>query len=189
MLARPTALVVCTDSINKNQQEHNREDLTSEDATDKIKDVVHNAHTCFFCTNSAVSGSSGARPMAVLKVDAEGSLWFMSSKDSHKNLEIAADPRVKLYFQGSPHSDFLLLNGRATVSTDPAKIDELWNPIIKTWFTEGKDDPRISVIQFEPEDGYYWDTKHSHMIAGIKMLLGAAMGKTMDDSIEGTIRV
>jgi len=41
----------------------------------------------------------------------------------------------------------------------------------------------------EPTDGYYWDNKHGNTIAGIKMLLGAATGKTLDDSIEGTVKV
>ena len=38
-----------------------------------------------------------------------------------------------------------------------------------------------------PTGGYYWDTKHGNAIAGVKMLIGAAIGKTLDDSIEGTL--
>lgn len=30
-------------------------------------------------------------------------------------------------------------------STDKALIKELWEPILKTWFTEGQDNPRITV--------------------------------------------
>lgn len=40
--------------------------------------------------------------------------------------------------------------GEATVSRDKPKIEELWEPIIKTWFTEGKDDLRITVIKVTP---------------------------------------
>lgn len=95
---------------------------------------------------------------------------------------------MKLYFQGSKHSDFLELEGTATLSTDRSRIEELWEPMIWTWFTEGKYDPRISVIKFETRDGYYWDTKHGSAIVGIKMMVGAAIGKTLDDSIEGKLR-
>jgi len=35
----------------------------------------------------------------------------------------------------------------------------------------------------------YWDTKHCTAVARVKMLIGAAIGKTLDDSIEGTRRV
>jgi general stress protein 26 len=176
-------------SINQNQPEKNREDLTSDGAIAKIKELVKKAQTCFFCTSVATGDSGGARPMSVRQVDDEGNLWFLSASDSHLNQEIGRDPSVKLYFQGSPHSDFLQLNGRASVSTDKVKIKELWEPIIKTWFTGGIDDPRIRVVKVHPSDGYYWDTKHGNLVAGVKMLIGAMLGKTLDDSIEGALRV
>jgi len=177
------------DSINRNQPEDNHADLNGPEAVEKIKQIVGKAKTCFFCTALATDGSSTARPMSVQKVDDQGDLWFLSAADSHKNLEVAIDPFVRLFFQGSSHSDFLQLNGRATISRDKAKIKELWEPIIKTWFTEGVDDPRITVIRVSPTDGYYWDTKHGNAVAGIKMLIGATLGKTLDDSIEGRLRV
>jgi general stress protein 26 len=68
-----------------------------------------------------------------------------------------------------------------------ATIKALWKPILRTWFTEGEDDPRITVIAVTPASGYYWDNKHGDMVAGVKMAVGAAIGKTLDDSIEGTL--
>ncbi len=177
------------DSINKNQPEENREDLSGRKAISKMKDLVEDAESCFFSTMSATGPSGGVRPMSVQECDDHGALWFLSASDSHKNREIEADPRVKLFFQGSKHSDFLSLSGRASISRDKAKIKELWKPVLKVWFTEGEDDPRITVIRVDPEDGYYWDNKHGNAVAGVKMLIGAAIGKTLDDSIEGTLRL
>lgn len=177
------------DSINRDQPEENHRDLTGRDAVERIKQMADKAKSCFFCTDHPVAGSHGVRPMNVRKVDDAGNLWFLSANDSHKNLEVEAEPHVRLLFQGSPHSDFLHIEGRATISRDPAMIDELWEPIIKTWFTGGRDDPRITVIKVTPTVGYYWDTKHAQAVAGIKMMVGALTGKTLDDSIEGTIRV
>ena len=127
--------------------------------------------------------------MCVQQVDDAGNLWFLSADDCHKNAEIALDPAVKLYFQGSPHSDFLQLNGHATTSRDKVTIKELWQFVIKTRFTEGVDDPRITVIKVVPSEGYCWDTKHGKSVAGIKMLIGTAIGKTKDDSSKGTLHV
>lgn len=177
------------DSINRNQPEENRQDLSGIAALDKIRELALKAKSCFFCTAHPGSGSHGARPMAVQQVDEEGNLWFLSAADSHKNAELFLNPSVTLFFQGSAHSDFLMVHGTATVSKDKAKIEELWEPVIKTWFTEGVDDPRITVIKVEPVEGYYWDTKHGDAVAGIKMLIGAVIGKTLDDSIEGTLKV
>ena len=177
------------DSINRNQKETNRENLNKEAAIEKLRELVDKTKTCFFDTGHAIGQSNGVRPMSVQKIDDEGNLWFLSANDSHKNQEIQIDHSVKLFFQGSAHSDFMYLTGKAEIIEDRNKIDELWEPILKTWFTEGKDDPRISVIKVTPEEGYYWDTKHGKAIAFLKMLAGAATGKTMDDSIEGKLKM
>jgi general stress protein 26 len=177
------------DSINKQQPEENHLDLTSMQAVEKIKEIVDSAKSCFFCTHATMGSSSGVHPMSVQQVDDQGICWFLSADDSHKNLELEADDAVDLYFQGSAHADFLHLSGAATVSRDKNKIKELWEPLAKTWFTDGEDDPRISVIRFVPKGGYYWDNKHGNLVAGAKMLTGALLGKTLDDSIEGAIRL
>jgi general stress protein 26 len=177
------------DSINKQQQENNHADLQGKEAVDKMKSLTDKAKTCFFCTKAANGTPVSVRPMSVQKLDDDGNFWFLSANDSYKNRDIEKDNQVQLMFQGSPHSDFMSIYGKATISTDKQKIKELWEPIVKTWFTEGVDDPRITVIKVEPLKGYYWDNKHGNTIAFMKMAAGAMMGKTLDDSIEGTIRV
>jgi general stress protein 26 len=176
-------------SINANQPEQNHENLAGQPAVEKIKELVKQAETCFFCTAITTGKRVQTRPMTVQTVDDEGYLWFLSASDSHLNSEIAADARVQLLFQGSSHSDFMTLNGRADIRRDKVKTKELWNPLLKTWFTEGEEDPRITVIRVAPDDGYYWDTKHNRAIAFAKMVVGAVIGKTLDDSIEGKLRV
>jgi general stress protein 26 len=177
------------ESINKNQPEDNHKPLAGPEAIKKIKDLA-DGQSCFFCTAMATGASGAARPMSVQQVDEEGNLWFLSSRDSHKNLEItAAKPVVHLYFQGSAHSGFMHLYGTATILQDKEKIKELWQPVMKTWFTEGENDPRISVIKVTPLEGYYWDNKHGNTVAGIKMMIGAMVGKTIGDSVEGKLRV
>ncbi|MEO7315162.1 MAG: pyridoxamine 5'-phosphate oxidase family protein [Ginsengibacter sp.] len=175
------------DSINKNQEEENHKDLSGMEALKKIKELA-DKKTCFFATGISSGKPITVRPMSVQKIDDDGFLYFLSANDSYKNQDISRDPKVQLFFQGSSHSDFLTLYGQATISEDKKLIKELWEPILKVWFTEGEDDPRISVLKVSAESGYYWDNKHGNAIAMIKMAAGAVMGKTMDDSIEGNIQ-
>ena len=177
------------DSINKQQTEDNFENLDGAMAVKKIKELTDKAPSCFFCTDIETGKPFITRPMSVQQVDGEGNLWFLSANDSHKNYEIRTDSAVQLLFQDSSYSDFLNLYGTATIIQDKEKIKELWKPILKTWFTEGVDDPRISVIKVTPEQGYYWDTKHTMAIGLLKRVTGAILGKTMDDSIEGNLNV
>src|SRR6185436_9846242 len=100
-------------SINDQQPEHNREDLSGHGAVEQIQALVKEAKTCFFCTTAPMGDSDGIRPMSVQDVDDEGNLWFLSADDSHLNREIAINSSVRLLFQGSAHSDFMHLNGTA----------------------------------------------------------------------------
>jgi general stress protein 26 len=175
-------------SIDLNQEDKNIQDLYHQEAGERIREMAERGKACFFCTATPTGDSNGVRPMSVQKVDEDGTLWFLSAKDSHKNREIAMRDKVKLYFQGSAHSDFLFLEGRASISDESEKIEELWNPIAKAWFTEGEKDPRISVIKVVPETGFYWDNKHGNLVAGMKMIVSAILGKTMDDSIQGKLK-
>lgn len=177
------------DSINQQQPEDNFENLAGSEAALKSKALIEKAEICFFCTKLSNGQAFSTRPMSVLKVDDDSTCWFLSSIDSHKNLHIAEDSAIQLLFQGSTYSDFLSMYGHASINQNKEKIKELWNPIIKTWFTEGIDDPRITVIKFSPVEGYYWDTKHGQIVAFAKRLVGAAIGKTLDDSIEGTLKM
>ncbi|GAB2798691.1 general stress protein 26 [Hymenobacter luteus] len=177
------------DSINQQQPEQNHQDLRTAEAIAKMQELAGKTNTCFFSTSLRRSDAPTTRPMAVLEVDDQGHFWFLSSIDSHKNQELQHDPSVQLLFQGSSHSDFMSVVGTATISTDHDRIKELWNPALKTWFTEGEDDPRITVVEVTPQEGYYWDTKHGNAVAYAKIALGAIIGKTLDDSIEGNLSV
>ncbi len=177
------------DSINKQQEEDNFKNLYGSEGVKKIQELTDKAPSCFFCTDIQTGNAFSTRPMAVQKVDDDGNLWFLSAKDSHKNAELEKDFSVQLLFQGSDYSDFLNLYGTASITDDKEIIKELWKPILKTWFTGGIDDPRISAIKVIPTEGYYWDTKHNMAIALIKRVTGAIIGKTMDDSIEGNIKI
>ncbi|MEP6926878.1 MAG: pyridoxamine 5'-phosphate oxidase family protein, partial [Ginsengibacter sp.] len=86
-------------------------------------------------------------------------------------------------------SEYLSIFGTAEIIFDKNKIEEMWSPIAKAWFTEGKDDPSISLLKVTPQEGYYWDTKNNKMISLIKIATAIVTGKTMDDGVEGKLTV
>lgn len=127
--------------------------------------------------------------MSVLDVDDLGNLWFFSNKHSNKDHEIKQDAKVQLLFGDNDTSTYMTVYGKADVFYDRYKVEELWAPIAKTWFTEGKTDPDLEIIKVTPEDAYYWDTKNGKMVSLMKIIAGAISGKTMDDGIEGRMEV
>ena len=162
--------------------------LTHQEAIDKFKEIVKHESTCLF-TTQLTKVPLTTRPMSVKKVCDQGNFWFLSPSDSDKNKEISNDPRVQLFISNTSNYEFLSIYGKATITKDKAKIDELWSDIAKAWFPDGKDDPRVTVIKVSPEEGFYWDTKDGKLVSMIKILASAVTGKTMQEGVEGTISV
>lgn len=160
--------------------------LNGQEAISKFKELVQHQSVCHFAT-ALQSPPAVTRPMSVQKVCDQGNFWFLSSADSNKNSQIITDPRVQLYFSNTDKYEFLTVYGKATITRDRDKIDELWNDIAKAWFPQGKNDPNVTVIKLAPEQGFYWDTKDGKIVSMIKILISAATGKTLQEGVEGTI--
>lgn len=161
--------------------------LTQQQAIDKFKELIAHQPTCLF-TTLLTRVPLTTRPMSVQKVCDQGNFWFLSSSDSDKNAELAIDDRVQMFFVNTGDYEFLSVYGKASVSRDREKINELWSNIAKAWF-EDENDPRITVIKVTPEEGFYWDTKNGKLVSMIKILASAVTGKTLEEGVEGTISV
>ncbi|WP_262676893.1 pyridoxamine 5'-phosphate oxidase family protein [Chryseobacterium taklimakanense] len=105
------------------------QNLHSQEAVKKLKELSESARTCMFCTELSTLPNN-ARPMSLQECDQEGNLWFISSSDSNKNFEIKDDNRVQLYFMNNGSSEYLSIFGKAYIYTDkiPLKINGLHLP-------------------------------------------------------------
>ncbi|MBC8045414.1 MAG: pyridoxamine 5'-phosphate oxidase family protein [Fimbriimonadaceae bacterium] len=164
----------------------NIKNLSNSEAIEKLKKLSEDADFCFFVTELNTKPLNG-RPMSTADVDENGCIYFFSDRNSDKNQQIEYDNTVQLFYSNKGSAEYLSVYGKAEISTDKELIEKLWNPMVKTWFQGGKDDPDITVIKVIPEDAYYWDTKHNKMVSLIKMLTSVITGKTMDDSVEGKL--
>ena len=162
--------------------------LANEDAIKKLQDMAKEVKVCMFCTFDANNRLQTA-PMSANKVDDAGIFWFISDKNSKRNEDLASNTTTDLIFGDPAKENYISVHGSSEVLFDKGIIKELWNPIVKTWFQGGVDDPNISVIKVTPDEAYYWDTKHGKMVSFLKILAGAVTGKTMDDGVEGKLTV
>jgi general stress protein 26 len=172
----------------KEHDEDHIEHLNHKDSVKKMKALVGHTRTCLFTTQLSETPLQ-TRPMATQEVDDEGNFWFFSDEVSHKNLQIESDSRVQLFFGNDGKSEFMSVYGHAMVSHDRKKIEELWSPMVKAWFKGGKDDPTLSLILVIPDEAYYWDTKNNKMVSLVKIMSSVVSGKTMDDGVEGRLKV
>ena len=163
--------------------------LHSKEAVVKLKHLVDEINICLFCTNLKIDDGGTCRPMGAQKVDEDGNIWFFSEVFSDKNKEIKQDKHVQLFFAHPGKSSYLVVNGEAEIIIDKNKTEELWSPLLKTWFKEGKDDPSISILKVNTKSAYYWDTDGNKMINFLKMVASVATGTTLQIGKEGAIKV
>jgi general stress protein 26 len=169
--------------------DNSTQNLSNQEAIDKMKELVDHTKVCFFTTHLDESPLP-VRPMHTQEVDEEGTFWFFSDEESQKNFEIKDDSRVQLLYANPSKSEFLSVYGHAMVSRDRSKIEELWTPMAKAWFKGGKEDPSLSVIQVIPDEAYYWDTKDNKMISLMKILSSVVSdSKSNDGGVSGRLKV
>lgn len=163
-------------------------DLSNKAGVDKLKELIEAADICMFVTDLNARPSN-SRPMSTQKVDDDGNIWFLSKVTSDKNDEIEADSGVQLFYSNKSSSEYLSVYGEAEIIVDVHKTKEIWTPLAKVWFTEGPTDPLITIIKVKPIKAHYWDTKSGKLVSLLKMGAALVTGTTMDDGIQGKIKV
>jgi general stress protein 26 len=131
-------------------------------------------------------GTIHSRPMATQKLDVkkfDGTLWFFSRKNSIKNHEIENDQHVNLAYASPDSQKYASVCGRALITSDKAKIKELWNPTLKAWFPEGVDDPEISLIGVQVESAELWDSPPSKVVQLAGFMKASITGKPFDQNL------
>ena len=126
-----------------------------------------------------------AQPMtAQFEEDQEGRgpIYFFTAKDVDLVQALGAASSAMIHFASKGHELFASIDGRLTPDNDRAKIDRLWNRFVAAWFESGKDDPKLQLLRFDPEQAQIWVDANS-MVAGIKMLLGVDPKKDYQDKV------
>lgn len=152
---------------------HNRDE-----SINKLKELLEGIDFCMLTTID--QGHLRSRPMSTQEFDLDGDLWFFTSEDTHKIDEIQKDNRVNVAYSKPDDSVYVSVSGRAEVVKDRAKIDELWSPVLKAWFPEGKDDPKLCLLKIPIEQAEYWDSSSSTIVQLFGMVKAIATGTEAD---------
>lgn len=116
-------------------------------------------------------GRIESRPMAVMRADPDGSVWFYTKDGTHKLEHLR---HLNLSFADRDDANYLSICGSGTVVRDRATIEQLWSPAAKPWFPDGPDDPTLVALKIEPESIDYWDSSSSRMVRLMEMARAAA---------------
>lgn len=123
----------------------------------KLADLIKDIRIAMLTTVED-SGELRSRPMATQEAEFDGVLWFFTKEHSTKVDEVQKERQVNVSFADPKSQTYVSTSGTAIVSTDKAKMKELWQPTLKAWFPEGLDDPELALLRVTIHQAEYWDT-------------------------------
>ena len=152
---------------------------TSAAATQNFTELVKKFDTAMLITRAGENGPLHARPMAVAEIGEDGSIWFITGKDTAKVGELQQDSELVATFQEARL--YVSVTGRGEVSQDRAHIQRIWKEPFRVWF-DGKDDPNIVLLRLKPSTGEYWDnTGTKGLKFALKFAAAYVSGKELRD--------
>ena len=151
---------------------------TKQDAEEKLHDIVESSRNVLLLTHGEGHKIVG-RPMALVRVDDDETIYLVASIESKKVSEILRDARVTIAVQN--REGVAMIDGEASVAGDQRLIDELWSDSWKVWFPRGKEDPDIAILIVQPREGTYWDQDVGH---GLSYLYRYVKARVTGEEIE-----
>jgi len=150
---------------------------TREENIKKLQELIEDVEFAMLTTVDD-EGTLRARPMATQKVDFDGDLWFFTKKDSPKVDEIEREHEVCAAYSRPDKQHYVSMSGKARITQDRKKMEELWNPTLKAWFPDGLDDPQIALLKVEVTQAEYWDTPNSTVVHLIGLAKAVVTGES-----------
>ena len=151
-------------------------DKSINDLRSKIKSIRFAMLTT---VNSDQSLSS--RPMTQQQLDDNGVLWFFISDESQLAQDINNHPKISVTFAEPADSVYVSISGHAEVLRYREKAEELWSPAVAAWFSNGIDDPHLSLIKFTIHSAEYWDSHSNKMLQLFAIAKAAISGNPPTD--------
>ncbi|CCV15381.1 pyridoxamine 5'-phosphate oxidase family protein [Mesorhizobium sp. STM 4661] len=113
-------------------------------------------------------------------------IYFFTAKDTELAENASSVKAATLVYAAKGHDLFATVHGTLQTDNDRATIDRLWNRFVAAWFEQGKDDPKLCLLRFDPTQAEIWKDASS-VVAGIKMFLG--MGDPKEDFKDSVAKV
>lgn len=149
----------------------------------RFKELIDDI-TFAMLTTAASDGSLRSRPMATLKTDFDGDLWFFTDDDSPKVDEITREHHVCVSYASPAKNKYVSVSGLASLVQDKQRMRELWTPAAKAWFPRGVDDPHLGLLRVRVQSIEYWDSPSSKVVQLFGFAKAVITGKRLENAGE-----
>ncbi|MGB3109422.1 MAG: pyridoxamine 5'-phosphate oxidase family protein [Psychrobacter alimentarius] len=155
--------------------------MNKQEQIDKIQDVIKDVKFAMMSTVNS-KGDVHAWPMTTSETSIGAKeIWFIGDKTSDVVKDILDNPKIGLSYASEDEKNYVSVSANAELSSDQAKLDELWSPVYNAFFEHGKEDPNVQLIKVVPHGVECW-LSGSSTVNIFKMAAAALQdGKTAED--------
>jgi general stress protein 26 len=119
--------------------------------------------------------------MATIEPESDHSyLWFFTNEYSPKVEEIQSDQKVNLSYANPEKEVYVSVSGNAKLVTDKEILKQHWSPVLKAWFPDGLQDPKLALLRVDISQAEYWDSPSNKMIQFYGMVRAIMSRETYD---------
>lgn len=143
-----------------------------EDDLTKVATLIRQIGIALLTTIDAL-GRLHSRPVQVLEVESNRTVWFFTDWSSHKAAELEKDGRVSLGFADLGANTFVAVSGAGRLLRDPEKARQLWTLEQRAYYPDGPQDARLALLRVEIERAEYWlaPGKAAHLTAAARAMV------------------
>ena len=130
----------------------------------KVAKLIADTQVCMFTTTDT-TGRLVSRPMAVLEVEFDGDLWFVSKDETRKVNQVRHGAHVNVAFASK--NSWVSVAGDAEIVRDVDKAKELWSAGVSAWFPEGPEAPGLVLVKVHADCAEYWETPSGVVVTSL----------------------
>lgn len=100
-----------------------------------------------------------AQPMTAYREEETGTIWFFTREETDlaKDAGVGGGQSAMFHYGSKDQKVWACIHGELSVrGHDREIIDRFWNPVLAAWYPEGKDDPALTILRFDADDGRVW---------------------------------
>src|SRR5690554_6906107 len=112
-----------------------------------LAELVEDIPICML-TNHDAHGALISRPMAPLKMDGDGTLWFFADLCSSVVKKMRS---ANVSFVDTKHGTYVSAAGHCEIDLARERILEMWTDAAKTWFPKGPDSIDLVLLKRSEE--------------------------------------
>ena len=120
-----------------------------------------------------------------------GPIYFFGSKSETLVSAMGHTHNAVATYASKGHDLFAHVHGQLVLDQDRTVIDRLWNPMIASWYKDGKDDPDLALIRFDTDSANIWkaETGATLKAAAMKALFDIDPGKAQQKDNRADVKL